>query len=427
MSRPTGDASVPGPREGTAGLVTRPRGTGADRPERAVGSRFAQLEGYRGFAALLVVVYHAYQHAEALGSGDVPAVGGAAYRLLHGLDAFVDLFFVLSAFLLALPWVRAALAGGDSPSGKAFLVRRAARLLPLYVVAVAVVWALRNPVLPGDLRDLAEHLTFVQVYDDRRIFWTIGPAWSLAVEVQFYVLLWLTGTGLCRLAARVPASWRAAVLVVPAVAVAAASLAGKLVAWQVLDVRGDRWSVWFGLPAKLDVFALGFLLAVVVATGRVRLSRAGAVSLALAGWGVVVATLLLRPGGNGEHAWFHTAAAVGFTLVLAGSVLAPAHEAAPSRWAPLSGPAPAFLATVSYSVYLWHEPLLLALVAHRLVPDAAGAHGFAWTTAVLVPVSVLAGWVSWLMIEKPTASLRTLVDSRGRSRQYYAEVTRSGR
>lgn len=395
-----------------------PHGTGADRPERAVGTRFARLEGYRGLAALMVVVYHAYQDTAPAGAGDVPGPGTVGYRLLHGLDGFVDLFFVLSAFLLALPWVRAGLAGAPSPSGRAFLVRRAARILPLYVVAISLVWAVRNPSLPGDLRDLGEHLAFVHVYDDTRIFWTIGPAWSLAVEVQFYVLLWLAGTALCRAAARVRPALRVAVLTVPVVLVGAASLGWKLVAWRVLDVPGDRWSVWFGLPAKLDVFALGMLLAVVVASGRASVTARAAAPVALAGWTVVVGAMLLRPGGNAEHAWFHTACALGFVLVLAASVLSPASDRAPRRPS-ARGAVPAFLATISYSVYLWHEPLLLALEARGLLPDPSGPHAFVVTTLVLVPVSVAVGWLSWMCIERPTSSLRTLVDSRGRSREYY--------
>jgi len=151
--------------------------------------------------------------------------------LLHGLDAFVNLFFVLSAFLLALHYARSALAGIPSPSGRAFVVRRAARIVPLYVVAILVVWALRNPVLPGDLTDLAEHLTFTQVYDQQRIFYTIGPAWSLAVEVQFYLALALAGVGACAVCARLEPRRRFPFLMAAISLVGLLSLGWKAVAW----------------------------------------------------------------------------------------------------------------------------------------------------------------------------------------------------
>ncbi len=57
---------------------------------------------------------------------------------------------------------------------------------------VLVVWALTNPSLPGHWQDLLLHLTFTHVYSDEFIFWTDGPAWSLAVEFHFYVLMALS-------------------------------------------------------------------------------------------------------------------------------------------------------------------------------------------------------------------------------------------
>ncbi len=70
-----------------------------------------------------------------------------------------------------------------------FLFRRAIRIVPLYFLAVLVVWASRNPSLPGDWRDLVEHLTFTHVFDGDRIFYTLGPTWSLSLEIVFYLTL----------------------------------------------------------------------------------------------------------------------------------------------------------------------------------------------------------------------------------------------
>ena len=74
-----------------------------------------------------------------------------------------------------------------------FLFRRAVRIVPLYWIAVTTVWALRNPALPGDWRDLVEHLLFVQVFDRERIFYTLGPTWSMSLEVMFYLSLVVLG------------------------------------------------------------------------------------------------------------------------------------------------------------------------------------------------------------------------------------------
>ncbi|GAA2722919.1 acyltransferase family protein [Cellulomonas aerilata] len=390
-------------------------GAAADAPGRAVG-RYAELEGYRGLAALAIVVFHVNQYAVT----GVPELfgprSGLTPRLLHGLDAFVELFFVLSAFLLTLPYARSALAGEPSPSGRAFAVRRAARIVPLYLVAVLVVWAWRNPVLPGDLVDLVEHLTFTQVFDQQRIFWTIGPAWSLAVEVHFYLLLALLGALACRLCRRVGPRARPAVLLGGTALLAGSSLAWKGVAWHVLDVPETSWPTWFTLPAKLDVFALGMALAVVVALGRTTLGRGAALAVRAASVGVLALAVATRPPqGEGEHVWFHSLAALGFGLLLASSVLGPR-----DRWVRmLGGPVPSFLGVVSYSLYLWHEPILLWLSGAGLLPPQDSPLVFPVGVAVLVPASVLVAWVSYLVIERPAATLGVLVDRSGKPRDYY--------
>lgn len=382
----------------------------ADAPDRAVG-RFADLEGYRGLAAVAIVVFHVLQYGRT--SGPLQSTAGA--HALQGLDGFVDLFFVLSAFLLTLPFARSALAGEGAPSGRAFLLRRGARVIPLYAVAVLVVWAVRNPVLPGDLRDLVEHLTFTQVYDQQRIFYTIGPAWSLAVEVQFYVLLAVLGALACRWCAAVRPGARLAVLLGVVGAVGAAGVAWTTVAWYVVGVPDDHWPTWFGLPAKLPVFAVGMLLAVVVAHGRVRVGRAGSTWLRLGGTGVVVVAVLTRPQGAGPDVWFHLVAAVGFVLLLAASVLGPG-----GRWGRLlASPVPTFLGVVSYSLYLWHEPVLLALADLGWFPAQDSPLVVVVGAPLLCAVSLAVAWVSYHVIELPTRGLGTLLERDGTRREYY--------
>jgi peptidoglycan/LPS O-acetylase OafA/YrhL len=155
---------------------------------------FSQLQGQRGLAALGVVVFHAYQYDRSGPDASFPYQGTVADTALRALDGLVDWFFVLSAFLLALPYAKAVLRGSSTVGPGTFLARRAVRIVPLYLVAITLVWASRNPSLPGDWRDLLEVLSFTQVFDTKRIFYTIGPAWSLAVEAQFYLLLALLGS-----------------------------------------------------------------------------------------------------------------------------------------------------------------------------------------------------------------------------------------
>jgi peptidoglycan/LPS O-acetylase OafA/YrhL len=111
--------------------------------------RLDELEGQRGLAAVLVVVFHAYQYDRSGPTSAFPYEGSPQHALLVGLDGAVSWFFVLSAFLLARPYVRAVLAGRPATPARTFLARRAVRIVPLYVVAVTVVWAWRNPGCPA--------------------------------------------------------------------------------------------------------------------------------------------------------------------------------------------------------------------------------------------------------------------------------------
>ncbi len=384
-----------------------------DAPPRP--QRFLGLEGYRGIAALGIVVYHVYQHIDGNSKDSLGARGDVGFTALHGLDGAVSLFFVLSAFLLTLPFITTALNGAETPSARSFLSRRAARVLPLYVVAILVVWSARNINLPGTLTDLFEHLTFTQVYDNRYIFYTIGPAWSLAIEIQFYILLAALGTLGVRLARGRSRRWIITTTASFLSLVAVSSLAWKLVAWLVIGVAGDDWKVWFGLPAKADEFALGALLALLVAVRRPLLKERHAAALALLGVGIVAIALATRPAGAGEHAAFHTVAAVGFTLIIGASVMCPSFF---MNRVLIFGPI-ALMGTVSYSLYLWHEPLMILLDNRGLLPHGGGYGAFAWGLAVVVPLAIAVSWVSYQAIERPGLSLRGLVDRYGRSRDYY--------
>jgi peptidoglycan/LPS O-acetylase OafA/YrhL len=367
--------------------------------------RFAGLEGYRGLAALVIVVYHVYQEMRSGPAARYPYEGTPIHVLLVGLDSFVGLFFVLSAFLLGLPYARAALAGAQPQSARTFLSRRTIRIVPLYLVAILLVWSMRTESFPGDWLDLLEHLTFTQVFDNHRIFYTIGPAWSLAVEVHFYLLLALLGPAMCGLCRRIPATaGRFAVLLGAVLVLGAVGVAWKAVAWHSLHVGEKNWSVWFGLPAKLDIFAVGLLLAIVVAYRGEHATATRATRIVVAGTGllVLVFAFATRDTGTGPRVFFHTSTALGFGLVLAATVLAgPAGTGRVLGWPMLIR-----LGLISYSLYLWHEPVMLYLAGHHLFPTPGTWYGFPVGVVVLSLSACLVAWCSYWVIEYPTGMLR---------------------
>lgn len=145
-----------------------------------------ELDCLRGVAILLVVLLHV--------SGTIrPNLGGptpemfSVRSLVGGGHTGVSLFFVLSAFCLSLPMFRRGAHGFSLPE---FFRRRALRILPAYWTAVAVAALVAAPA-HGRVLTAAPYLIFAQALPNM-----VEPIpgfsyvwWSLATEVQFYLLL----------------------------------------------------------------------------------------------------------------------------------------------------------------------------------------------------------------------------------------------
>lgn len=402
----------------------QPTTTGTSAPARPGGGRFEELEAYRGIAALLVVVFHAYQYSrEGTGRPNEVYEGTPWHALFHNLEAAVAWFFALSGFLIFLPFARAALAGRAGQSPRDFLIRRALRLLPPYYLAILLVWSRRYTGGAEQWRDLLQHLTFTHIFDRTHIFWTIGPAWSLAVEVIFYLFLAVAGPLSYRLCGRLATRWvRVLTLVAPTALLLAGSLAYKWWAFWLAGIPRIDFPVYFGPAAIFDTFALGMLLAIVVAACDGRPLFAGIVPsvLRLAGIVLIAVTFLLRATHENLNLYFQTLSGVAFVLVLASTTLGPRR----SLWGrALTHPALQFLGLVSYGVYLWHEPLLIDLGSRglliRQVPTL-----FPLNALFLVALSIGVATLSYYGLERPAAELRHLFTREGRLSEGHPTASR---
>lgn len=376
------------------------------------------LEGYRAVAALVVIIFHAYQHNRYGAGWTWPLEGTLWHDVLMNTDMLVDMFFILSGFLLGLPYAKAVLGDRKPRPARAFLLRRGVRLIPLYLIAVLIVWAISNPVLPGDWRDLLLHLTFTHVWSDEKIFYTNGPAWTLGVEAHFYLLLALLGAVGQRYLAPVESRRkRIGVMVAVLFGLIAISLGYKFWAVYVRGFPVEGWSIWFNPAAKLDIFAVGMLLAVASAAG-VRWPNAPVRTLVgLCGGAVIAAGVWLRYAHLPET-FTHTFFGTGIMLVIAATALSTGRGPYWLRWRPMLS-----LSMVSYSLYIWHEPLLRALDSAGLLPTpAGGAQAFLVTAAVLLGASIPVAYLSYWMIEVPAQRIMGAFDADGRSREYYAPL-----
>ncbi|MCW2845620.1 MAG: Acyltransferase 3 [Nocardioides sp.] len=365
----------------------------------------------RGLAALAVVFFHSYQNNRS-GPGSAWPFSGAAHQAMLGTDLFVDMFFVLSGLVLWLPIARACADGATSRPGRVLLFRRMARLLPLYYAVVLVVWTTTNPALPGNWQDLALHLTFTHVYSDQYIFWTDGPAWSLAVEFHFYVLMALA-VPLVNAAVRRTSTRRGRLVAASVLPAASIAVGLGYLLWATLTAQGaENWSIWFSPLSRGVDFGLGMGLAVLSAAG-IRFGGRLRLATALVGTVALGALVMARPVSLAGE-WWHPLYAAAIALGMTSIVL---HDGPWPRvldWRPL-----ARVGALGYGVYLIHEPVMRFLGYLGLLPDARPGPQFLITAFLVVVPTIALAWLSARTLEAAGLRLLAMLDRDGRPRDYY--------
>jgi peptidoglycan/LPS O-acetylase OafA/YrhL len=147
-----------------------------------------QVDGLRFIAILSVVLLHlraSLTHNAAIRNHIDPLTAYAAHR-------GVELFFVISAFILALPFCR-AFRRDEKPSLKGYYLRRLTRLEPPYFFSLVVYTLAAVVTKTATFSDLEPHFVASVFYSDYLIFQRSNPInfviWSLAIEVQFYLIV----------------------------------------------------------------------------------------------------------------------------------------------------------------------------------------------------------------------------------------------
>jgi peptidoglycan/LPS O-acetylase OafA/YrhL len=376
-------------------------------PARA--DRFPLVDSLRAIAALSIVAYHVAPLAGALTDGFATAVAAQ-------LSTGVALFFLISGFLLYRPFVLAHAAGHRLPDVRAYAWRRFLRIVPAYWAALTITGLLIAPEVFD--RPLLFY-GFVQIYSPGAVFEGIPLAWTLCIEVSFYAFLPLYAFLLRPASRRLGWSpWR-----VEGIAVIA--LFGFGVAWRTAGLTVDSHFLQSSLntlPAYLAWFALGMGLAVTSAwlgeeAAKPRfvrfLERAPEVcwSVALAAFAANAWIWGRRYFGGEDSA----AAMLGVHLteaLCALALLLPAVFGAEGRGRGLlAQPALLWLGLVSYGIYLWQAAALDAV--GELTPlEADALDPSLWWLPVGFGACVVAGALSWYLLERWAMMLRGLVPPR---------------
>src|SRR5712691_3175918 len=173
----------------------------------------AVLDGVRACAIILVLTFHINRV-----TGD-NLWSMTAFPLASSVSTAggtgVTLFFVLSGFLLFLPFAKSLLFQSTWPSPRVFYLRRVFRIVPAYYVSLFLIIVFFQPqYLHWDhLKDLMLFLTFFMDSTQQTFRQINGPFWTLAIEWQFYMFLPLLAWGISRLVRRVSPQGRLRALI----------------------------------------------------------------------------------------------------------------------------------------------------------------------------------------------------------------------
>ena len=257
--------------------------------ETSSGRFIPEMDGLRFVAISMVILYHlnGYLMAKTAfyghGSAAPDWLCRSALVGFHG----VELFFVISGFILALPFAAHHLSGAPAVSLRKYYLRRLTRLEPPYFVTIFLLLPLGLLVHPAPASAIIPHLAASLAYLHNVIYGdqstVLGVAWSLEIEVQFYVLV-----PLLTLVFAIRDRWRRRTVLI--------GLTLATLAAQTFFVPHHP-RVQLSILAYLQFFLVGFLLADIFLTTWKDSSRRNFYwdLVALAGWPLLFLALQFQP------------------------------------------------------------------------------------------------------------------------------------
>jgi peptidoglycan/LPS O-acetylase OafA/YrhL len=395
----------------------------------------AVLDGVRACAILFVMIFHInrvtgdslWSRTENPLASSVSTEGGSG----------VTLFFVLSGFLLFMPFAKALLFDTQWPLNRIFYLRRILRIIPGYYASLLLMVLFLHPeYLQRDhLKDLFLFLTFFMDSSRATFRQLNGPFWTLAVEWQFYMILPFLVLGIALLVKRVPIQKR---LQAVTLCLAGIIVIGLFVRFLGFYFQGKPSATilvprsvlnvilffTFGITGKYtEEFAVGmfvslcFIYAQHPSTDKKFAQTWQRLSPWLWGGGIIILVFSAMwhfnanfPGGwpflNGLLPYFNWISemilAIGYASCVAAILYGP-----PGLKRVFELPLLRWIGLISYSLYMWHLPLLVVFGGDVL--PLLHIHNYylsyslycVWALVVIFPFSLF----FYTLVEKPWMKL----------------------
>lgn len=390
-------------------------------PEGQAAGQHSPLDAIRGLAVLMVFGHHAWALA---GAPPMPLrVFGATWHmapLFFGGGFGIDVFFVLSGFLLSHRWHANALRGGPRPSVRRYLRQRMRRIVPPYWFMLMMMLVLLTGTVipwsavgsPDGRKAVVAHLLFAQQLfpvTSAGFAGVNGSLWTLTIEMIFYLVL--PAMMILFLGNR----WRiylplACLVSVTATFLALTSLWPVVLALHrtVARYQVPEASIRAFMAAQFPSFVGEFALGIVAAglwVGRSAPERwspyrwpSACGGLAVVGAGLLVAQCALSlsrtPPFNAYSQ--HLVAALAATFMIVGSLgsvgrIRRCYELLPLRVVGILG----------YSIFLWHMPIMRVAMRWPALQRLGDGHGVARLATVSLPLTLLVGGASYWFVERP--------------------------
>lgn len=331
----------------------------------------SEIDGLRAIAVLPVIFFH------------------AGFNLFSGGFVGVDIFFVISGYLITSILVSELDAGNFSIIR--FYDRRARRILPalflIMFVCIPFAWFW---LLPRDMKAFSESLAAVSVFSSNILFWrTTGyfdaatelkpliHTWSLSVEEQYYVLFPLM----------LLLSWRIGKIKVFYLLAAITSISLAFAHWGAFY---KPTATFYLLPSRAWELLIGALVAFYYTEHNIKKHKHWHSELgSLFGFLLIIYSIFFFTEQTPFPSLYALAPTIGTALILVFST----HKTKIGKF--LGCKPLVFLGLISYSTYLWHQPIF-AFARHKNLDEPN-----IFLMITLVVATVLLGYLTWRFVERP--------------------------